>query len=91
MFLLDTNTISRWIKAPNAKLLGHFSRVPLSDLAVSPIVEAELRYGLAKKGIAKSKVGGLVDRFLSAFQILHGNRPPPSVSLNCRLMRKPEA
>jgi tRNA(fMet)-specific endonuclease VapC len=70
MFLLDANTISQWIKSPNAKLMGHLKRVPLAELAVSPIVEAELRYGLAKKGITKSRLGVLVDTFLSAVQIL---------------------
>ena len=42
----------------------------LSDLRISSIVEAELRYGLVKKGITKSKVGVLVDTFLRAVQIL---------------------
>jgi predicted nucleic acid-binding protein len=44
--------------------------VPLLDLRISSIVEAELHYGLVKKGIAKSKVGVLVDTFLTAVQTL---------------------
>jgi tRNA(fMet)-specific endonuclease VapC len=44
--------------------------VALSDLRISAIVEAELRYGLVKKGITKSKVGVLVDTFLGVVQIL---------------------
>ena len=42
----------------------------LADLRISSIVEAELRYGLVKKGITKSKVGGLVDTFLTMVKIL---------------------
>lgn len=42
----------------------------LADLRISSIVEAELRYGLVKKGITKSKVGVLVDTFLRAVKIL---------------------
>jgi len=44
--------------------------VALSDLRVSSIVEAELRYGLVKKGVTKSKVGVLVDTFLKTVKIL---------------------
>ena len=42
----------------------------LSDLRISAIVEAELRYGLVKKEITKSKVGVLVDTFLRAVRIV---------------------
>jgi tRNA(fMet)-specific endonuclease VapC len=44
--------------------------VPLSDLRISSIIEAELRCGLAHKGITKSKVGILVDTFLTTVKIL---------------------
>jgi tRNA(fMet)-specific endonuclease VapC len=44
--------------------------VALADLRVSSLVEAELRYGLVKKGITKSKVGVLVDTFLTTVKIL---------------------
>lgn len=42
----------------------------LADLRISSIVEAELRWGLGKKGITKSKVGVLVDTFLRTVRIL---------------------
>jgi tRNA(fMet)-specific endonuclease VapC len=70
MFLLDTNTISHWIRASNPTLQRHFDGVPLSDLVVSSIVEAELRYGIAKRGLEASRAGGLVDTFLSNVAIL---------------------
>ena len=69
-FLLDANSIRYWVKTPNATLRRHFHQVALSDLRISAIVEAELRYGLVKKGITKSKVGVLVAAFLMTVQIL---------------------
>ncbi len=70
MFLLDTNTVSRWVKAPNAALVRRFNQVALSDLRVSAITEAELRHGLVKAGITKGRVGGLVDKLLFIAEIL---------------------
>jgi tRNA(fMet)-specific endonuclease VapC len=55
---------------PNPALQRHFNQVALSDLRISAIVEAELRYGLVKKGITKSKVGVLVGTFLKTVKIL---------------------
>jgi tRNA(fMet)-specific endonuclease VapC len=47
-YLLDTNTIVRYLngRAPNVRV--RLSAVPLTELAVSMIVVAELRYGAAK-------------------------------------------
>jgi tRNA(fMet)-specific endonuclease VapC len=47
-YLLDTNTIVRYLngRAPNVRV--RLSAVPLTELAVSTIVVAELRYGAAK-------------------------------------------
>ena len=70
MFLLDTNTISKWITSSNVTLERHFNQVLPSDLRVSAIVEAELRYGLVKAGITKSKLGVQMATFLSMIQIL---------------------
>jgi tRNA(fMet)-specific endonuclease VapC len=47
-YLLDTNTIIRYLngRAPNVRV--HIAATPVSALAVSTIVIAELRYGAAK-------------------------------------------
>jgi tRNA(fMet)-specific endonuclease VapC len=70
MFLLDTNTVSKLMRAPTPTLLRHFNKVARVDLRVPSIVEGELRYGLIKKGIEKTKLGILVDTFLKSVTIL---------------------
>ena len=70
MFVLDTNTVSKWLKAPTPTLLGHFSKVARVDLSVPSIVEGELRYGLLKRGIEKTRFGILVDTFLKSVTVL---------------------
>lgn len=47
-YLLDTNTIVRYLngRAPNVRV--RMAAAPVSDLTVSTIVKAELRYGAAK-------------------------------------------
>jgi len=70
MFLLDTNIVSESFKKANLAMQRRFEGVPSSDLFVSSIVEAELRYGVAKKRLEESRVGGLVNSFLNKVTIL---------------------
>jgi tRNA(fMet)-specific endonuclease VapC len=46
-YLLDTNTVSYVLKN-HLEVMARLERVPMEDIAISVITEAELRYGLAK-------------------------------------------
>ncbi len=63
-YLLDTNTIVRYLngRAPNVRI--SINATPPGDLGVSAIVVAELRYGAAKSANA-SAVLAAQDQFLS--------------------------
>jgi tRNA(fMet)-specific endonuclease VapC len=63
-YLLDTNTIIRYLngRAPNVRV--HIAATPVSDLAVSTIVIAELRYGAAKS-VNPAKTIAVQDQLLS--------------------------
>ena|SRR5258708_3013728 len=63
-YLLDTNTIVRYLngRAPNVQV--RLSAVPLAELAVSAIVVAELRYGAAKS-LNPAKAVAAQDQLLS--------------------------
>ncbi len=63
-YLLDTNTIIRFLngRAPNVRV--HIAAIPVSDLAVSTIVIAELRYGAAKS-VNPARAVAVQDQFLS--------------------------
>ncbi len=63
-YLLDTNTIVRYLngRAPNVQV--RLSAVPLAELAVSAIVVAELRYGAAKS-LNPAKALAAQDQLLS--------------------------
>jgi tRNA(fMet)-specific endonuclease VapC len=74
MFILDTNTVSNSLKSGNLVLRRHFQRAAPNSLFVSSIVEAELRYGIVKAGLEKSKLGGLVDIFLAKVIVLPWTR-----------------
>jgi tRNA(fMet)-specific endonuclease VapC len=70
MFLLDANTISGVLKQASPGLQRHFQRVQSTELFVSSLVEAELRYGIAKRGLQGSRLGNAVDTFLANVIIL---------------------
>lgn len=50
IYMLDTNIASHVIKGDIPRVLERLAAVPMSALAVSVITEAELRYGVAKRG-----------------------------------------
>ena len=62
-YLLDTNTIVRFLngRAPNVRT--KIRAAPLADLAVSSVVVAELRYGAAKS-VNPAKALAVQDQFL---------------------------
>ncbi len=69
MFLLDKNTVSHALKG-NLRVQRHLQRADPNSLFVSSIVEAELRYGIIKAGLANTKLGGLVTTFLAKVDVL---------------------
>jgi tRNA(fMet)-specific endonuclease VapC len=52
-YLLDTNTVSYVIKGMIPKVRDHLARIPMAQVGISVVTEAELRYGVAKKPAAK--------------------------------------
>ena len=49
-YMLDTNIVSHIIKGKDKNLLDRLSSIPMQDISISSITEAELFYGLAKCG-----------------------------------------
>jgi tRNA(fMet)-specific endonuclease VapC len=70
VFLLDTNTVSLSFRAPTPALARRFQTAPPASLFLSSIVEAEIRYGIAKKREAGAKLARLFDLFLSKVTVL---------------------
>ena len=70
MFLFDTNTVSLLFRAPSSSLERKFKAAPPLSLFLSSIVEAEIRYGIAKKQLEGTKLARLFDQFLSKVIVL---------------------
>lgn len=68
-YLLDTDIASYIINDRFPKLREKLREVPMSDLGVSVITEAELRFGLARKPDV-SHLGFIIEDFLSRVEIL---------------------
>jgi tRNA(fMet)-specific endonuclease VapC len=49
-YLLDTNIASHIIKGDRPEILRRLTAIPMDDLAISAVTEAELLYGIAKRG-----------------------------------------
>jgi tRNA(fMet)-specific endonuclease VapC len=49
-YLLDTNVASHVIKGDRPEILRRLIAVPIESLAISAVTEAELLYGVAKRG-----------------------------------------
>jgi tRNA(fMet)-specific endonuclease VapC len=68
LYMLDTNTVSHIIRAtPNVQ--KRLSQAPMNAVAVSAITEAELRYGVVKRG-RPQKLLALVEEFLIRVDVL---------------------
>jgi tRNA(fMet)-specific endonuclease VapC len=52
-YLLDTNTVSYVIKGNIPKVRNRLAKIPMAQVAISVVTEAELRYGIAKRPAAK--------------------------------------
>ncbi|MEI6622448.1 MAG: PIN domain-containing protein [Actinomycetes bacterium] len=66
-YLLDTNAITRAVREPTGSVAQHVDRYR-PDVITSVIVEAEIRFGIAKK--PDSRVAARVARYLDALDIL---------------------
>jgi tRNA(fMet)-specific endonuclease VapC len=67
-FLLDTNTVSFYIRRSSPALERRLRRTSAADVALSVITEMELRYGLARN--PHLRIASLVEEFLAGTTIL---------------------
>lgn len=68
-FMLDTNTVSYALKGNPPSVRERLRRVPMADVCISSITEAELLLGLALRPEA-TKLAELVHQFLLGVSIL---------------------
>ena len=71
-YLLDTNMASYVIKGNFPRVRERLVRVPMADVGISVVTEAELRFGVARKTEA-SRLGAAVEEFLLRVEILAWN------------------
>ena len=67
-FLLDTNTASHIIKGNFPRVRQRLLKVPVSDVAISVITEAELRFGVLRRPDAK-RLNNVVEAFLEFSEV----------------------
>jgi tRNA(fMet)-specific endonuclease VapC len=53
LYLLDTNTVSYVLKGNIPRVQARLAKVPVSQVAISVVTEAELRFGIARRPEAK--------------------------------------
>lgn len=53
LYVLDTNTVSHVIKGTIPRVQERLARVPMAQVAISVVTEAELRFGVARRPDAK--------------------------------------
>ncbi|HKT15279.1 MAG TPA: type II toxin-antitoxin system VapC family toxin [Allosphingosinicella sp.] len=68
-YILDTNVASHIIKGDRPELQSRLIAVPMEDIAISAVTEAELFYGLAKRGYPSS-LTERVRQFLLRVEVL---------------------
>jgi tRNA(fMet)-specific endonuclease VapC len=68
-YLLDTNTASYVIKGNFPRVRERLLKVPMAEVGVSVVTEAELRFGVARLPQA-AKLGIAVEEFLLRVEIL---------------------
>ena len=71
-YLLDTNTASYAIKGNIARVREQLLTVPMADIGISVITEAELRFGVARLPAAV-RLKYLVEEFLVRVEVLPWN------------------
>jgi tRNA(fMet)-specific endonuclease VapC len=68
-YLLDTNTASYIIKGNRPRVRERLLRVPMAEVGISVITEAELLFGLARRPEA-TKLKTVVEEFLLRVEVL---------------------
>ncbi len=68
-YLLDTNTASYVIKGNFPRVREHLLKVPMAEVGISSVTEAELRFGVARIPGAR-KLAVAVEEFLLRLEIL---------------------
>jgi len=68
-YLLDTNTVSYVIKGNFPHVRERLLKVPISEVGISVITEAELRFGIVRLQQA-AKLGIVVEEFLRRIEVL---------------------
>ena len=68
MYMLDTNTVSHFLKQ-HPKVTKRITSIPMDSLCLSVVSEGELRYGLARKPQAKN-LHKVVQEFLKRIDVL---------------------
>src|SRR5262250_3033838 len=68
-YLLDTNTCSYIIKGNMPRARERLLRVPMAEVGISVVTEAELRFGVARLAGA-TKLEAAVEEFLLRVEIL---------------------
>jgi len=68
-YLLDTNTVSYIIKGNRPRVRERLLRVPMADVGISVITEAELLFGLVRRPEA-TKLKTVVAEFLLRVEVL---------------------
>jgi tRNA(fMet)-specific endonuclease VapC len=63
LYMLDTNTASYVIKGNFPRVREHLVKVPMPQIFVSAVTEAELRFGVARRP-EKQRLGVAVHEFL---------------------------
>jgi len=66
-YLLDTDTVSYALRG-EGEIAGHITAHRPSDVCISAITLAELRYGADRKG--SRKLHGLIDTFAAAVEVV---------------------
>lgn len=68
-YLLDTNTASYIIKGNFPRVRERLLKVPMSDVGISVVTEAELRFGVARRPEAAT-LKKVVEEFLLRVEVL---------------------
>jgi tRNA(fMet)-specific endonuclease VapC len=68
-YLLDTNIASYVIKGNVAHVRENLRRVPMAEVGITAVTEAELRFGVARKP-SSARLGTAVEEFLLRVEIL---------------------
>ncbi|MBV9509139.1 MAG: type II toxin-antitoxin system VapC family toxin [Caulobacteraceae bacterium] len=84
VYLLDTNIASHIIKGDRPEILDRLVAVPMSDIAISAVTEAELLYGLARRG-RPAALAERVGQFMLRVDVLDWDRPAAAAYADLRV------